>query len=112
MAPSQGKLRSFPIETPGIDRTGANAACRVICRRASSTVMLLSSNRNVLTRSRVVGRFTCSQSLNVAAGAIVQRRQAAAHDVNAGERHEQHGAGHQADDQPQPGTAQALAIIG
>ena len=58
------------------------------------------------------GQIHLQPVVNIAAGAIVQRGQAPAHDVNAGERHEQHGAGHQADDQPQPGTAQALTVVG
>ena len=45
-----------------MERTGASAACRVICRRASSTVILLAINNAVLTSSNQIGRSTGIQS--------------------------------------------------
>src|SRR5260370_19231724 len=59
---SQGNLFSSPSETPGIDFTGANTACRAKSRRAASMVRLLISNKAVLMPSSSHGRLTPPQS--------------------------------------------------
>ena len=62
MSASQGNPLSRPKDTPGIDVTGANAACRVICRRASSAVKLLAASSAVLISSSASGSWTGIQS--------------------------------------------------
>jgi hypothetical protein len=59
---SHGLLLSSPRETPGIDRTGASAAWRVIWRRDNSMLKLLASSTTVLISSSSQGSFTGSQS--------------------------------------------------
>src|SRR5215471_21012836 len=60
--PNQGRFLSSPNDTPGIDVTGANAACRAAFRRASSIVTLLRNRITVLIPSRVHGKSTLPQS--------------------------------------------------
>ena len=83
-----------------MDCTGARAAWRVICRRASSTVTLLKQKQQRVHQQQSRRQIHLQPIANIAAGAIVKRGQSAADDVNAGEGNEQHGAGDQAHQQP------------
>src|ERR1039458_2584409 len=60
--PSHGKDFSSPTETPGIDFTGASAACSAAFRRANSMVTLLTSNTAVLIANSSHGKSTRPQS--------------------------------------------------
>jgi hypothetical protein len=60
--PSHGNDFSSPSEIPGIDFTGANAACSAAFRRASSIVTLLIKSTAVLIASRSQGKSTRPQS--------------------------------------------------
>ena len=60
--PSHGNDFSSPSEIPGIDFTGASAACRAAFRRANSMVTLLTSSMAVLMASSSQGKSTRPQS--------------------------------------------------
>ena len=60
--PSHGKFFSSPREIPGIELTGANAACRAAFRRANSIVILLIPRITVLIASSTQGKLTLPQS--------------------------------------------------
>ncbi len=72
-------------------RTGARAACRVICRRASSAVTLLGNSSRVFISNIASGRFTVNPVANISAGAFVKSWQSLANNIGAGQRHKKHG---------------------